>query len=726
MSKKPTKSELSDDEKLIKRAQDCLKNYIDRESDNIKRAEEAILFSMGEQWPEAIKRDRLDTMQDGGPRPCPVLDKTNQYVRQVINEERQNRAAIKIRPVDDKADKETAEVITGIIRNIEYSSEAITAYTTAGEHAIDGGFGYFRVLTEYCDDDSFDQDIRIKRIPNRFSVATGPHVEPDGSDMREALVWEDMDREVFRETYPKAKEVDFDQSNTWDTEHTIRVAEYMYISTEPKTLHMMPDGTSMFDDDHKQMVTMVASLGETYPDPIKSRVVQVKHVKWCKLTSAEVLERSDMLGKYVPVVKVIGVEKYMPDGKVRLSGLIEPSMDAQRLHNYSVAGFIEHVALAPRAPWLAEETQVAGYENDYSDANRKNIVLLKYKGTSSEDGHLLPMPQRTPPAGIAPGWQQMLQNTEHGIEASMGMYGPTVGAQSQEKSGIALQEQKAQGMVGNFHFPDNLARSIRHCGRILLDWIPKVYDNERVARMLGDDESEEMAYLNPEQETSVAPRLDKFGQEVGQSYNLNIGKYDVTVSTGPSYTAKRQEAAENQIQLIQAKPELLSLIGDIVFSNMDWPGSDKIAERLKAMLPPQIQQMEESKDKKPLDPKMQAMMQQMQQAGEILKQKKLELDEKTQELAKMDQVLKETASTVRADKAAVDSIRSEIKSNQRVLQEQRLRIKAELSLIGRDIVDKIEEILQGQVPPEVIADIETIISGAQNEIEGPHITDLDS
>lgn len=722
----------TEDERLIKCAKKCVKDFQDRESDNIRRAEEAILFRSGEQWPSAIKKDREDQNQDGGARPCPVLDKTNQYVRQVINEERQNRAAIRIRPVDDTADKETAEIFTGIIRHIEDNSNAIAAYTTAGEHAIDGGWGYWRILTDYCDDESFDQDILIKRIPNRFSVATGPHNEPDGSDMRSAVIWEDMDIDVFKETYPSAKVVDFDHTDDWNTEDSVRVAEYMYIDdSQTKTIHLFEDGMIVDDAGYQQVVDISQAIGGEPMSPVKSRTVKIKTVKWCKMTSAEILEKQDMLGTYIPVVKVIGEELVMPDGKVRYSGLIERAMDSQRLHNYSIAGFIEHVALAPRAPWIAEETQVAGYENDYSDANRKNIVLLKYKGSSSDDGHLLPAPQRTPPAGIAPGWQQMLQNTEHGIEASMGMYGPTVGAKSQEKSGIALQEQKTQGAVGNFHFPDNLARSIQHCGRILVQWIPKIYDSQRVARMLGEDGTQDVAYLDPELETASAPRIDKFGQEVGTIYNLNVGKYDVTISTGPSYTAKRQEAAESQIQLIQARPDVFSIIGDIIMANMDWPGADKISERLKAMLPPQIQDIEQKEGKKPMPPEVQAAMKQIEEAvaaiqeeHKVLSQRGQELEQRSRELEKQDMQVQKLAGDFREEKAALSSIKGDISASQRILQADRLRLRAELELIGRKILDDVESRLEGQLPENVVAAVEEIVQMAKNETDGPHITDL--
>jgi hypothetical protein len=504
----------------------------------------------------------------------------------------------------------------------------------------------------------------------------------------------------------------------------------MYIETEPKTIHMMSDGNILDDDGLKMMAETASLMGSIPQEPVKSRTVQVKTVKWCKMTSIEILDRQDMLGTFIPVVKVIGEELIMPDGKIRLSGLIERAMDAQRLHNFSIAGFIEHVALAPRAPWVAPAEAISGYENDYSDANRKNIAVLPFNHLGS-DGNPLPVPQRTPPAGIAPGWQQMLQNTEHGIEASMGMYGPTVGAKSQEKSGIALQEQKTQGAVGNYHFPDNLARSIQHTGRILVQWIPKVYDTTRIARILGEDGEQDTAHLNPDQPTASAPMLDEFNQEVGTIYNLGVGKYDVTISTGPSYTAKRQEAAENQMQLIQARPDIFSLVGDILLNNMDWPGADKMADRIKAMLPPPIQQLEQQNGKKPIPPEVQAAMQQVQQAAEAIQKehqnidmRNQELQQKSQELQKMQMQMETMASGTREDKAALDSIKGDIAANQRILQADRLRLRAELELIGRKILDDVEARLEGQLPQEVVNAVEQIVQLAKDEVDGPHITDL--
>lgn len=652
---------------IIEKARKCLKDFEDREQDNISRAKVAIKFRAGEQWPTAIKQDRENPNQEGGPRPCPVLDKTNQYVRQVINEERQNRSAIKVRPVDDHADKKVAEVLTGIIRHIEDRSEAIEAYSMGGEHAIDGGFGYWRLLTEYDDPLSFDQDIRIKRIPNRFSVALGPHTEPDGSDCSEAVIWEDLPIDEFEEQYPKASLEGFEPDDAWKDRDTIRVAEYMTIERQPMTLFQLEDG---------QVVT------EKPKAFIATRQSILNKVKWRKITGKEVLEEKDMPGSYIPVVKVVGNELTMPNGKIRLSGAIESMMDPQRLHNYAHAGFIENVGLAPRAPWLAEESQVEGYEEEYGRANRTNLAVLKYKASVDESGKPIPPPQRIPPAGLATGWDRMLQHTEHGIEGSIGMYGPSVGAQSQEKSGIALQEQKSQGMVGNYHFPDNLARSIQHTGKILIEWIPKIYDTERVARMLGEDGDQELVYLNPDQEQAIVPQFDQMGQEIGSIYNINVGKYDVTVSTGPSYTAKRQEAAQNQIMMVQAQPELMGIIGDLMLKNMDWPESDKIAERLATMLPPEIKELENDG---PIDPKVRMAMQQIEQTSQMI-------EEKAQALQGFEQEVNQKAQEVGADKTEVSALRKELAAERKVFQANVREEMAKLELFGTKLVDQIEDI----------------------------------
>jgi hypothetical protein len=439
----------------------------------------------------------------------------------------------------------------------------------------------------------------------------------------------------------------------------------------------MDNGSILTDEEYKEIE------GQGF-EPVKSREAQINKVKWYKVTGAEVLEENDLPGRYIPIIKVTGNEITMPDGRIRLSGAIEAAMDAQRLHNYAHAGFIEHVALAPRAPWVAEEGQIEGYEDSYAEANRRPIAVLPYKSVSTETGHALPAPQRTPPPGMSTGWQQIMQNTEHGVEAAFGMYGPSVGATSQEKSGIALQEQKAQGAVGQFHFPDNLARAIQHCGRILVDWIPVYYDAASVARILGEDGEQELVNLDPSQEQAVMPQFDEMNREVGQIYNLSVGRYDVTVSTGPSYSAKRQEAVDTQTQIIQAAPELMQVTGDILFSNMDTPGADKISERLKALLPPEIQQLEQSKEQN-IDPQTQQAMMQVEAAAQ-------EIEMKGQQLAEIEQQMQEKAQDITASETEVNSAIKDLESQKKVFMADAKTMKANLELMGMKLINQIEDV----------------------------------
>lgn len=580
---------------LLATARKRFERCIEAETKNREKALEAIKFRNLEQWPDGIKRDRENDPE--GARPCLVVDKINQYINQVKNDQRQNRPAIKVRPVDDKGDKEVAEIYQGIVRHIEDVSKADHAYDTAYEHAVDGGFGYWRIITEYTDENSFEQDIRVKRVRNRFSVYLDPdHQEPDGSDAKYGFITEWLPRDDFKATYPDADACDWESDGKdlaeWVKKDEVRIAEYFYFENVKGKLLLLEDGRSMLESEAKELM----GQGVELPAVIKDRDTTMRKVKWCKMSGKERLEERDWPGKYIPIIEVVGNELDI-EGERHLSGMVRAAMDAQRIHNYSSSSFVENVALAPKAPFIAAVGQIEGQENDWQTANRRNLAVLQYQPVSV-DGHPVPPPIRMPMPGISPGWQQVMANTEHDIQASLGMYSASVGEESNEKSGKAILARQREGDVANFHYIDNLARSIRHTGRILVDLIPKVYDTERVARILGEDGTHSMAMLNPEQEAPVI----KTG--VKKIYNLGIGKYDVSVTVGPSYTTKRQEAAESMVELVRAQPELMSIVGDLMIRNMDWPGADQIADRLKTMLPPQIQQLE---DKDTDDPKMAAV-----------------------------------------------------------------------------------------------------------------------
>ena len=692
---------------LIKEAKERFEKAGSWWSENHQRMKDAIRFRSLEQWPSDVKRDRENPSQEGGSRPCPVLDKTNQYIRRIVNEQRLNRPSFKFRPVDDAADVKVASVLDGLGRQIQDASDAESAYSTAGESAVTGGFGFWRLLTDYTDPESFDQDIYIERISNVFSVLLGPHVEPDGSDVRYGFIYEDLPKEVFKATYPKESPNDWDSaingSDGWYGSDYCRIAEYYRIVETRTNMVLLDTGETMDKDEYDKNSVAAKAAGIPVPAVIKDRVNVSKKVEWYKLTADTVLEKREVLGSYIPIVEVIGNEIVLEDGKRRLSGAIESMMDAQRLHNYAHAGFIEHVALSPRAPWVAEESQVADYEDDYAVANRKNIVLLKYKSTSSETGQPIPPPQRLPPPGVPAGWQQVLANTEHGIEAAVGMYGASIGGPARERSGVALEQQQQQGDIGTYHYGDNLARSIKHTGRIMLEWIPKIYDTRRIARIIGDDGSIESANLNPDQPEPVADMVDDLGRPTGKSYNIGVGKYDVTVSTGPTFQTKRQEAARLMTESLQGNPQLMSIIGDLYYRVLDVPYADKIADRLKMGLPPNILEAEkaEGEGRQPPDPKVAAAMQQIEVAT-------AQLEEKSTMLSQAEKEIQTAANEVSTEKAQLESLKKEIESARKILSAEQSEFNAnakatelQFELNVKNEAEKLEEqAQQGMIESE--------------------------
>jgi hypothetical protein len=604
----------------LKLARKRLARCIEADKDNRKHAKEALEFRALNQWPDAIKEDR-----EKRGSPCLVVDKTNQYINQVKNDQRQNRPAIKVRPVDDGADIEVAEIYQGIVRHIEDTSKADLAYDTAFEQALDGGFGFFRILTDYADEMSFDQDIKIQRVRNRFTVYVDPdHQEPDASDIKFGFVIEDITKDEHKNQFPGEElvnfEVDGEDFKDWETEEKVRVAEYFFYRQKEVEIALLPDGRVLPKDEVPEGVQIV-----------KTRKTTINEVMWQKINGKVVLEERAWPGKWIPIVKVIGNELDI-EGKLITSGMLKAAMDSQRIYNYASSSFVENVALAPKAPFVYAEGQVEGYEDQWQRANRENVAGLPYKPTTV-DGHLVPAPQRQQMPGISSGWLQVMQNSEQGIQGSLGMYQASVGAESNEKSGKAILARQREGDTATFHYIDNLSRSIRHAGRILVDLIPKIYDTQRIVRILGEDGTPEHAKIDPEQEMAI--REVPKGKDIEKIYNLNIGKYDVTVSVGPSYTTKRQEAAEAMVQLLQGNPELMATIGDIMFRNMDWPGAEEVAERLKPPgtddeeQDPQVMQMQQMVEQ------LQAQLQETMAAAEG-KQAELELKAAEVEVKKFD------------------------------------------------------------------------------------------
>ena len=599
----------TDYDPIIDEAKQFLKFANDADTMNRQEALEDLKFaSGGDQWPVDLQNSRnLES------RPVLTINKLDGYCRQVTNQQRQQRPRIRVHATNTVEDAADAKVIQGMVRHIEVNSNADNAYDNAYNYAVRMGWGYLRVDHRYVREDSFDQELFIDPIDNPFTVYLDPNsIAVDGSDQERCLITSMMPKTVFKEMYPDAQDTSFtsrgtgDTQSEWITREDIRVAEYFYTVREKAKLYLLSDGSARFADT-KDFFERIGKVGLEIVD---ERPSVKKTIKWKKLTAIEVLEEKDWPGYYIPIVPVYGRHVVIGDKRKKF-GMVRHAKDAQRMYNFWVTSMTESVALAPKAKWIMAEGQDEGHELDWASANIKSMATLRYKQTDI-DGNPAPPPQRMqpepPPTGILTAAQEINQD----MATIIGIYDPSQQLQG-NMSGKALNGQQMQVDLTNFDLYDNLTKSISHVGKIILDLIPKIYDTERVMRIIGDDGKPDLLTINEQ-------------SAVGRVLNdVTVGQYDVVMETGPGYNSKRQEAVDAMMPLL-AKPELFNVAGDLVFRNMDFPGAETIADRLAAMNP--LSQIDEHSDIPP-------------QAQLMIKQGQAQVQQLTQQLQALQLAMKQ-------------------------------------------------------------------------------------
>lgn len=574
----------------------------------------------GDQWPEVIRRARE---MEG--RPCLTINRMNSFIRQVVNDARQNKPAPKARPVDSKADVATAKIIEGLFRNIEQISSADTAYDTAVDCAASGGFGYIRVVIDYANDDAFDLDLLIKRVANPLSIYGDPDsTEADSSDWEKAFVVDKCTKKQFERRWGDKSQVDWDddawsQVKDWKDDNTCRVAEYWHCSYETRTKLLAVDGRDgsrhVYDRKDFEASEDLMQLAQMGILQIQAeREYQARRFKQTFMTGAEVLETNDWMGSYIPIIPVYG-DEYWIEGQRYFRSLIHSAKDAQRMFNFWRTNSTELVALAPRVPFIGRKGTFASDSEKWATVNTESHAYLEYDTEP---------PARQPlDMGVAAGSLQEALNASDDMKSILGIYDASLGARSNETSGRAIMARQREGDVSTFHFMDNLSRAIRHTARVVLDLIPHVYNKERIIRVLGEDGGEQSVKVNaptPMKDKEGKPVKDDMGNEIMQLHDLTVGKYDIQVSSGPSFTTRREEAAMQMTEMIRAFPQAAPLVADILARNFDWPGAEEIAERFKALVPQQAQGG--------LPPQVQAQLQQGMQLIQKLQAENAQLKQK--------------------------------------------------------------------------------------------------
>jgi len=615
---------------LIEEAQEFLHLCTTADMMNRQEALEDLRFSAGDQWPVEIQNSR--TLES---RPCLTINKIDAYVRQVVNNIRQQRPRIKVHAVNNNTDIKMADIVQGMIRHIEVNSDADQAYDTAVDFQVRMGWGFIRVTHDYVSPDSFDQEIFIKPIINPFTVYFDPNsVAPDGSDAERVLVSEVLSKETFRKMYPDADDgAQFNLRGTgdtnaeWVTKEDIRIAEYFYTVQKKTKLLMLADGSKVYKEDFKGNAE----------DIIDQRDTIKKEIRWAKVTGMQVLEEGVWAGKYIPIVPVYG-QQLIVENKRKKFGMVRQAKDPQRMYNFWQTSLTESIALAPKPKWLIAEGQDEGHETEWAQANIKSAAVLRYKQKDIE-GMPAPVPTRiqpeAPPAGIMTASAQVSQD----MQAVIGIVDPNQ-LPTGNISGKALNGQQQQVDISNFHFYDNLTRSQRQIGKICLDLIPKIYDAQRTMRIIGEDGKPDLVEINT------------YGVDEEGVYRVlndtTIGEYDIVMDTGPGYNSKRQEAIESMMPLLAADPSLMQIAGDLFFRNMDFHGAQTIADRLaaanpmskideKSKIPPQVQmQLAMSQQQ------LQAMQQQVQQLQMTIKQRS-DIEAVKQEAETKRELMRQTA-----------------------------------------------------------------------------------
>jgi hypothetical protein len=587
---------MSDEQDVIHEALEQFKESQDGSDYNRLAYEEDLRFSrMSEQWPEEVARQRTHDH-----RPMLTINKLAPLIRQVVNESRQNKPAIKVSPVDSGSDVETADVISGLVKSIERRSRADVAYDTGIDCAASCGFGFWRVGIDYAAPDSFDLEAKIIRIPNPLAVHWDVNsMSFDAADWNYAFVSDMLSEDEFEAKYPDAEKVSFegdtrDLVNNWLENERIRVAEYFKKEMKEEDVIRLSNGQTYRERDLERLAKASfeaggIDLGGMLKDgemvqafmvmneleETRRRTSMFPDIRRRIITGSQVLEDDPWPGQYIPICPVWGDEVVI-DGRRHFRSMIRDAKGAQQMHNFWRTAATELVALAPRAPFLMQESALPreGAERQkWQNANTQSYPYLLYSDNSN-------MPSRQPFAGVPGGAVGEAISANQDIQDITGVYPASIGARSNETSGKAILARERQGDVSNFHFIDNLSRAIQYCGQVLVDIIPAIYSAKETIRILGDDQAEKVVRL------TQGAGVTEEGEE--RLYNLAVGRYDVTVDTGPSFATQREEARETLMELMTKVPGSAAVLGDIFLKHMDFQGAEEAAERLERMFAAQM------------------------------------------------------------------------------------------------------------------------------------------
>ena len=590
MSEDSGKSLTKEDEKLLKEIRERFDYARDYWQEIREEGKEDMRYASGNPWPAAEVAKRKAAF-----RPIVSFDEIGQYVNQLVNDIRQNKRAVKVVPRGLGANDESANLLGDLVREIEYKSNAQAAYATAFENMCTRSYGGWRIVRRYVSEKSFDQELRIVRIPNPDSSYPDPDCkEADYSDAKYWFLLDTVPRKEYKRKYPKAKIADFNTEHiaiapSWIKEDQIQVAEYWRVEeTERNLLHVKVPGTSpgappetvpMYEDelpDDKDIDEMRDSK-----QVVNERKTNKRKIVQYITNGIEILERNDEPGKYIPIVWLTGKETYVDEGsgpKRILESFIRKARDPQMLLNYYRSTEAEVVGMTPKTPWIGVVGQFHETENWAASLNTP-VAYLEYKAKVDNVDGLLPPPMRQPYEPQIQALEMGAESCRRAIQAAMGLSGlPTNAQKLNDKSGVALKEIDENEDKGSFHFIDNFEMALEFSGRIMVNQFPEVYDSPREIGVRNAKEEHRSVKINQ-------PTTDEDGKSV--TYDLSKGEHEVTISTGPSFQSEREAADEfvktivPELEGLQIPPQIkMKLLAMLVKTQNIGPMGDEISKLL--------------------------------------------------------------------------------------------------------------------------------------------------
>jgi hypothetical protein len=583
LDKKQKLSEDGKDREIIEEALTRFDYLMGLDSENRDLWREDLKFANGDAdngW--QMEGDIFASRIQSG-KPCLTVNKVKAHNRAITNEYRMNRTSPKVIPSGGGSDKETAEVFNSIIRHIEAQSSADTVYSTAFEFAVDAGLGYYRVVTDYLHEESFDQEIYLRRVKNPLNILQHIGDFADGRDSKYAFDFTDLPVDEFKELYPNETVADFNRSNgsDWITEDTVRLCEYFRVVGKEDTLYSLPDGTTILKSKLKEEDGIDVT-------GLKSRKVTNNSVEWFLLGNNTILDRSTWAGKYIPIIRVVGFEVEV-ENKLYRCGHTRAMKDVQRMYNFWTSSAVESVSLHGKQPYIVSAEAIAGFADEWDNLNEDDVAYLPYNHADSR-GNPIPPPVKQEGAAIPTAYLQGMKTASDEMQAITGQYDAQMGQTINAQSGIAIDNLQRKGDVATYHFIDNAEQAKIFTTVLLVDLIPKIYDTPRVVRILGEDSKEAEIEVNPELPAAKVSLLDEQG-EIKTIYNPSVGRYDVQGATGANYATQRREQSAALLAMTQANPDLWNTAGDLILKSQDFPMSEEIGERLAKLINPPKQEV---------------------------------------------------------------------------------------------------------------------------------------